>query len=86
MVDLNWKPTRDTPPPRGEEEFHIWTDTFDEDDDLAKALSAAFGSRSRRKAQLVSRLKQARGYDNPVKGGTGKQFRSRRKRFNKADE
>lgn len=46
-------------------------------DALAKSLSSAFGSRSKRKAQLISRLKRRRKYPAPVKGGTGKQSRHR---------
>ncbi len=44
-------------------------------------LSPAFGVRSRRRAQLVARLKQRRRYDKPVRGGTGKQARTRRRTF-----
>lgn len=38
-------------------------------------------SRRRRKAQLISRLKRRRRYPSPVRGGTGKQARTRRKKF-----
>lgn len=48
---------------------------------VSKRLSPAFGVRSRRRAQLVARLKQRRRYDKPVRGGTGKQARTRRRTF-----
>lgn len=50
-------------------------------EEVAKRLSPAFGSRQRRRAQLVARLKQSRRYGKPVRGGTGKQSRSRRRSF-----
>lgn len=51
------------------------------DTPLAKRLSRNFGSRQRRRAQLIARLKQARDYPDPVRGGTGKQSRTRRRKF-----
>lgn len=50
-------------------------------DQIAKGLSRNFGSKSRRRAQLVSRLKRSRSYADPVRGGTGKQSRTRRRKF-----
>lgn len=35
----------------------------------------------RNKAKLISRLKRRRHYSSPVRGGTGKQARTRRKKF-----
>lgn len=48
---------------------------------VAKSLSPSFGSRSRRRNQLVARLKRARNYPAPVRGGTGAQARTRRRKF-----
>lgn len=50
----------------------------DEDDEIEKALGKP---RNVRQAQLVRRLKTARGYPKPVRGGTGKQRRTRRRKF-----
>jgi hypothetical protein len=50
---------------------------------LAKSLSANFGKRNRRQAQLMSRLRGARNYAAPVRGGTGAQRRTRGSKFTK---
>lgn len=50
---------------------------------LHKRLSTAFGSKGKRQNQLVARLKRKRGYQAPVRGGTGKQARTRRAKFAK---
>jgi hypothetical protein len=49
--------------------------------EIAKGLSPAFGSRTSRRAQLVARLKRRQRYPAPVRGGTGKQARTRRRSF-----
>lgn len=59
---------------------HDETDEPDSDTEVEK-LSPAFGNRSKRQAQLVARLKTRRKYPKPVRGGTGKQARTRRKKF-----
>lgn len=48
---------------------------------ISKSFSPAFGNRSRRRNQLVARLKQARNYPAPTRGGTGAQARTRRRKF-----
>jgi len=50
---------------------------------ITKGLSRAFGSKRQRQAQLVARLKRKRNYAAPVRGGTGKQGRTRRQKFAK---
>ena len=66
MIDLTWTPKLN---PDG-------TIAFDQPESpIAKA------STRRRKAQLVARLKSRRKYAKPVRGGTGKQARSRRRKF-----
>lgn len=52
------------------------------DDDITKGLSPDFGSKRKRRNQLVRSLKRRRRYANPVRGGTGKQKRTRRNKFN----
>lgn len=47
----------------------------------AKQEIAKMTSIRRRRAQLVARLKARRNYAAPVRGGTGKQRRTRRKKF-----
>jgi hypothetical protein len=47
-------------------------------------LSPQFGNRSKRRAQLVARLKRRRRYGPPVRGGTGKHssnMPSKKKKF-----
>lgn len=73
MIDLNWKPKLTS---NGKIAF----DQDDDDEPVAK-LSPAYGNRRRRQNQLVSRLKRRRNYPSPVRGGTGKQARSRRRKF-----
>lgn len=48
---------------------------------IAKGLSPAVGNKDRRTAQLVGRIKRRRNYRKPVRGGTGKQARTRRRSF-----
>lgn len=48
---------------------------------IAKGLSPDFGSKKKRRKRLVRNLKRRRSYAKPVKGGTGKQARTRRNRF-----
>lgn len=47
----------------------------------AQRLSSTFGSGRGRRAQLIRRLKSRRKYGKPVRGGTGKQGRSRRRKW-----
>lgn len=51
--------------------------------EIEKGLSPNFGRRKRRQAQLMRRLRGVQNYANPVPGGTGKQYRTRRAKFNK---
>lgn len=44
-------------------------------------LSGAFADNRKRRNKLVARLKRRRRYGNPVRGGTGKQARTRRRKF-----
>lgn len=48
---------------------------------IRKGLSPDFGSKQKRRKRLVRNLKRRRSYAKPVKGGTGKQSRTRRNRF-----
>ena len=48
---------------------------------LSKGLSTSFGNKDKRRKRLVRNLKRRRSYAKPVKGGTGKQARTRRKHF-----
>jgi hypothetical protein len=50
---------------------------------IEKRLSRSFGNKRKRQNQLVARLKRKRGYKAPVRGGTGKQARTRRRIFTK---
>jgi len=50
---------------------------------IRKRLSRSFGNKKSRQNQLVARLKRKRGYKSPVRGGTGKQTRTRRRKFAK---
>jgi len=50
---------------------------------VKKRLSRAFGNKAARRNQLVARLKRKRGYKAPVRGGTGKQARTKRRIFTK---
>lgn len=73
--------------PESSEQLQIWASDDAANAELwgpqpvAKGLSRNFGSKSRRRAQLVSRLKRSRSYADPVRGGTGKQSRTRRRKF-----
>ena len=53
------------------------------DEGIKKRFSRAFGNKKARQAQLVARLKRRRGYAKPVPGGTGKQYRSKKRTFSK---
>lgn len=48
---------------------------------LAKNLSPRGSRSSRNRARLTAKLKARRRYPKPVRGGTGKQARTRRNRF-----
>lgn len=50
-------------------------------DYLSKRLSPNFGNKQKRRKRLVRNLKRRRSYAKPVRGGTGKQSRTRRNRF-----
>lgn len=72
MIDFKWKPKLN---PDG-------TIAFDqgEEEEFTK-VSPAFGRKRKRQAQLVARLKTRRRYPSPVRGGTGKQYRTRRRKL-----
>lgn len=48
---------------------------------VTKRLSPDYGNKKKRRKRLVRNLKRRRSYAKPVKGGTGKQSRTRRNRF-----
>ena len=48
---------------------------------VSKSLTPEFGKKDKRRKRLVRNLKRRRSYAKPVKGGTGKQSRTRRNRF-----
>ena len=50
-------------------------------ENITKGLSPDYGKKDKRRKRLVRNLKRRRSYAKPVKGGTGKQSRTRRNRF-----
>jgi hypothetical protein len=87
-----WVPGKDDDSPELQDDGDPWTEFIGLadwetmrrallDEEFAKGLSPAFANKRRRTAKLVGKLKRARHYAPPVKGGTGKQARTRRNRF-----